>query len=148
MRKLRHALVLFALSALTACTRTYYKEFAVDPQERSYPVRAQFDDIKGYLVSRGLRVLFESDGFIAVELDTASGASGRTAPSDSLQVRRTADRVELTLVRRSSGADFAAGQLKTFQDALESRLRERTGHAVSIRLVEQRVSPITNVQFQ
>jgi len=148
MRKLRHALVLVALSALTACTRTYYKEFAVDPQERSYPVRAQFDDIKGYLVSRGLRVLFESDGFIAVELDTASGASGRTAPSDSLQVRRTADRVELTLVRRSSGADFAAGQLKTFQDALESRLRERTGHGVSIRLVEQRVSPITNVQFQ
>ena len=148
MPKLLHALAVVALSALAACTRTYYKEFAVDPQERGYPVRAQFEDIKGYIVSRGLRVLFESDGFIAVELDTASGASGRTAPSDSLQVRRTADRVELTLVRRSSGGDFQAGQLKTFQDALEARLRERTGHAVSIRLVEQRVSPISNIQFQ
>jgi hypothetical protein len=146
--ELRHALVVLALSALAACTRTYYKEFAVDPQERSYPVHAQFEDIKGYLVSRGLRVLFESDGFIAVELDTAAGASGRTAPSDSLHVRRTADRVELTLVRRSSGADFQAGQLKTFQDTLEGRLRERTGHAVSLRLVEQRVSPLSNVQFQ
>jgi hypothetical protein len=148
MRRLRHIVAIVVLSLLTACTRTYYKDFALDPLQRSYPVREQFEDIKAYLVSRGLRVLFESDGFIAVELDTVSGASGRTAPSDSLQVRRTTERVELTLVRRSSGPDFAAGQLKTFQDALEARLRERTGHPVSIRLVEQRVSPISNIQFQ
>jgi hypothetical protein len=38
--------------------------------------------------------------------------------------------------------------LKTFQETLEGRLRERTGHAVTIRLVDQRVSPISNVQFQ
>jgi hypothetical protein len=148
MPKLRHAFLIGVVSLLTACTRTYYKDFAVDPQERSYLARAQFEDIKGYLVSRGLRVLFESDGFIAVELETESGASGRNKPSDSLQVRRTADRVELTLVRRTPGPDFVAGQLKTFQETLEGRLRERTGHAVTIRLVDQRVSPISNVQFQ
>ena len=148
MPKLRHALLVVVLSLLSACTRTYYKDFAIDPQERSYSARAQFEDIKGYLVSRGLRVLFESDGFIAVELETASGTSRRDEPSDSLHVRRTVDRVELTLVRRSSGPDFPAGQLKTFQETLEGRLRERTGHAVTIRLVDQRVSPITNVQFQ
>ncbi len=148
MPNLRHAFLLVVLALLTACTRTYYKDFAVDPQERSYSARTQFEDIKGYLVSRGLRVLFESDGFIAVELETESGASGRNKPSDSLQVRRTADRVELTLVRRSPGPDFLAGQLKTFQETLEGRLRERTGHAVTIRLVDQRVSPISNVQFQ
>jgi hypothetical protein len=146
--KLGQALVAVGLALLTSCTRTYYKEFALDPQERSYPVRAQFEDIKGYLVSRGLRILFESDGFIAVELDTESGGSGRAAPSDSLHVRRTADRVELTLVRRSSGPDMPAGQLKTFQETLEGRMRERTGHAVSIRLVDQRVSPVSNIQFQ
>ena len=148
MPNLRHAFLLALLALLTACTRTYYKDFAVDPQERTYSPRAQFEDIKGYLVSRGLRVLFESDGFIAVELETDSGASGRNKPSDSLQVRRTADRVDLTLVRRSPGPDFLAGQLKTFQETLEGRLRERSGHAVTIRLVDQRVSPISNVQFQ
>jgi hypothetical protein len=145
---LRQAFLVVVLLLLTACTRTYYKDFAVDPQERNYSPRAQFNDIKDYLVSRGVRILFESDGFIAVELDTESGASGRNKPSDSLQVRRTADRVELTLIRRTPGPDFVPGQLKTFEETLESRLRERTGHAVSIRLVDQRVSPITNVQFQ
>jgi len=46
----------------------------------------------------------------------------------------------------SSGGDFPAGQIKTFQEALEGRLRERTGQPVTIRLVDQRVRPMTNIK--
>jgi len=137
MPSCRHALaVALALLALTACTQMYFKDFAVEPQDRAYAARAQFEDIKGYLLSRGLRIVTESEGFIAVDLE----------PGDTLQVRLTASKVDLTLVRRSSGQDFSAGQLKAFQETFESRLRERTGQPVIIRLVDQRVRPMTNIQ--
>jgi hypothetical protein len=127
------------LLALVACTRMYFKEFAVEPQDRAYTARAQFADIKAYVVSRGLRVVTESEHFIAVELEAG----------DNLQVRLLPEqKVELTLARRSSAADFPAGQLRTFQETLASRLRERTGQVVSIRLVDERVSPVSNVRFQ
>jgi hypothetical protein len=127
-----------AVLALAACTQMYFKDFAVEPQDRAYAARAQFEDIKDYLLSRGLRVVTESEGFIAVDLE----------PGDTLQARLTANRVDLTLVRRSSGQDFSAGQLKAFQETFESRLRERTGQVVSIRLVDQRVSPVSSMRLQ
>lgn len=132
------------LLAVAACTQTYYKDFAVEPQDRAYAARAQFDDIKGYLLSRKLRIVTESDGFFAVDLE--SEGAGRTAPADNLQIRLLPGRVEMTLVRRSAGADFSAGQLKAFQETFEARLRERSGQPVSIRLVDQRVRPMTNIQ--
>lgn len=132
------------LLAVAACTQTYYKDFAVEPQDRAYAARAQFDDIKAYLLSRKLRIVTESEGFFAVDLE--SEGAGRSAPADELRVRLLAGRVEMTLVRRSAGADFPAGQLKAFQETLESRLRERTGQPVTIRLVDQRVRPMTNIQ--
>ena len=132
------------LLALAACTQTFYKDFAVEPHDRAYVARAQFDDIKAYLLSRKLRIVTESEGFFAVDLE--SEGTGRTAPADELRVRLLAGRVEMTLVRRSAGADFSAGQLKAFQEAFESRLRERTGQPVTIRLVDQRVRPMTNIQ--
>lgn len=127
-----------AMLLLTACTQMYFKEFAVEPQDRAYTARAQFEDIKGYFLSRGLRIVTESEGFIAVDLESG----------DTLQARLTANKVDLTLARRSSGQDFSAGQLKAFQETFESRLRERTGQVVSIRLVDQRVSPTSNVRLQ
>jgi len=132
------------LLALAACTQTFYKDFAVEPQDRAYAARVQFDDIKAYLLSRKLRIVTESDGFLAVDLE--SEGTGRTAPADELRVRLLPSRVEMTLVRRSAGADFLPGQLKAFQETFESRLRERTGQAVTIRLVDQRVRPMTNIQ--
>jgi hypothetical protein len=132
------------LLAIAACTQVYYKDFTVEPQDRAYAARAQFDDIKSYLLTRRLRIVTESEGFFAVDLE--SEGAGRTAPADELRVRLLAGRVEMTRVRRSAGADFAAGQLKTFQETFESRLRERTGQPVTIRLVEQRVRPMTNIQ--
>jgi len=132
------------LLAVAACTQTYYKDFAVEPQDRTYAARAQFDDIKGYLLSRKLRIVTESEGFFSVDLE--SEGAGRTAPSDNLQIRLLPGRVEMTLVRRSAGADFSAGQLKAFQETFEARLRERTGQPVTIRLVDQRVRPMTNIQ--
>jgi len=129
---------------LAACTQMYYKDFAVEPQDRAYVARAQFDDIKGYLLSRRLRIVAGSEGYFAVDLE--SEGAGRTAPADTLQVRLFAGRVEMTLVRRSAGADFSAGQLKAFQETFESRLRERTGQPVTIRLVDQRVRPMTNIK--
>ena len=133
-----------ALLALAACTQTYYKDFAVEPQDRAYAARTQFEDIKGYLLSRRMRIVTESEGFFAVDLE--SEGAGRAAPADELRVRLHAGRVDMTLVRRSAGADFSAGQLKAFQEMFESRLRERTGQPVTIRLVDQRVRPMTNIQ--
>jgi len=124
------------LLAFAACTQTYYKDFAVEPQDRAYAAEAQFADIKAYVLSRGLRILTESTGFLDVELE----------PGDTLRVRLTPGKVQLTLVRTSSRGDFPAGQIKTFQEALEGRLRERTGQPVTIRLVDQRVRPMTNIQ--
>jgi hypothetical protein len=132
------------LLALAACTQTFYKDFAVEPRDRAYAARAQFDDIKDYLLSRKLRIVTESEGFFAVDLE--SEGTGRSAPADELRVRLLAGRVEMTLVRRSAGADFLPGQLKAFQETFESRLRERSGRAVTIRLVDQRVRPMTNIQ--
>ena len=124
------------LLAIAACTQTYYKDFAVEPQDRAYAAQAQFADIKAYVLTRGLRILTESAGFLDVELE----------PGDTLRVRLTPAKVELTLVRSSSRGDFPAGQIKAFQEALEGRLRERTGQPVTIRLVDQRVRPMTNIQ--
>ena len=127
---------LAALLALGACTQTYHKDFAVEPQDRAYAAEAQFADIKGYVLSRGLRILTESAGFLDVELE----------PGDTLRIRQMPGKVELTLVRTSSRGDFQDGQIRLFQDTLASRLRERTGQVVTIRLVDQRVRPMTNIQ--
>jgi hypothetical protein len=132
---LRRALAALLLAA-AACTQTYYKDFAVEPRDRAYAAEAQFADIKAWVLSRGLRILTESAGFLDVELE----------PGESLRVRLLPGRVELTLVRSSSRGDFAGGQVAAFQQALESRLRQRTGQPVTIRLVGERVRPMTNIQ--
>ena len=80
-----------ALIALTACTHTYFKDFAVDPQDRTYAPRAQFEDIKKYLLSRGLRVEGESDDYFAVRIEVQPAATGRSAPSDLLEARLVAN---------------------------------------------------------
>ena len=128
--------VLALVLALAGCTQTYYKDFAVEPRDRTYAAEAQFADIKAWVLSRGLRILTESAGFLEVELEAG----------ESLRLRQVPGKVELTLVRSSSRGDFPAGEIKAFQDALETRLRERTGQAVTIRLVDQRVRPMTNIQ--
>lgn len=150
MRSLGYAFAAAAaLLALTACTHMYFKDFAVDSQDRDYPARARFEDIKKYLLSRELRVVGESDDYFAVQIGAEPAATGRTAPSDILEIRLMAgQRVELTLGRRSSGADFSAEQLKVFREALEARVRERTGHVISIRLVDERTRPVTNMRLQ
>ncbi len=127
-----------------ACTLPDAKDVAGEPQGGASAARAQFEDIKGYLLSRKLRIVTESEGFLAVDLE--SEGAGRTAPADELRVRLLAGRIEMSLVRRSAGADFLPGQLKAFQETFESRLRERSGRAVTIRLVDQRVRPMTNIQ--
>ena len=126
-----------ALLALAACTQVYFKDFAVEPQDRAYSGRAQYEDIKRYLIARKLRTLIETRDYLAVELE----------PEDMLQVRLLpSQKVELTLVRRTARAAFTETQLRRFQQGLESRLREETGQVVTIRLVDERVRPITNIQ--
>ena len=127
------------LLAVAACTRTYLKEFAVDPQDRAYAAREQYDDLRAYLRSRGLRTVMETNNLLEVEIE----------PGDTLRVRLTAEpKVELTLARTSKGSDFTAGEVRRFQGTLEGRMRERTGQPVTIRLVDERVTPISNVRFQ
>ena len=128
-----------ALLAVAACTRTYLKEFAVDPQDRAYTAREQYDDFRAYLRSRDLRTVIETNSLLEVEIE----------PGDRLRVRLTAEpKVELTLVRTTKGSDFTAGEVRRFQGTLEGRMRERTGQPVTIRLVDERVTPISNVRFQ
>jgi uncharacterized protein YecE (DUF72 family) len=123
--------------ALAACTQVYYKDFVVEPRDRAYSGRAQFDDIRRYLLARKLRVLVETPSFLEVELET----------QDALRVRLVPEqKVEMTLVRSTKGADFPAGQLERFQEGLEHRLREETGQIVTIRLVGERTRPLTNLQ--
>jgi len=130
------------LLALPACTSVYYKDFAVDSQDRAYTGRAQFDDIRRYLRSRKLRTIIETNDLLVVELEK----EGRD--EDSLQVRLTpAQRVEMTLTRRSAGENFSDSQLRRFREAFEARLRAETGHRVSIRLVAERQRPLTNLGF-
>jgi hypothetical protein len=127
-----------ALLALAACTQVYFKDFAVEPQDRAYSGRAQYEDIKRYLLARKLRIVIETRDYLAVELER----------EDTLQVRLLpSQKVELTLVRRSAGANFSEAQVRRFQEGLESRLREETGQIVAIRLVDERVRPITNIGF-
>lgn len=134
---MRSALAIGALLALAACTQVYFKDFAVEPRDRAYSGRAQYEDIKRYLLARRLRIIIETKDYLAVELE----------PEDSLQVRLLpSQKVELTLVRRSSGSNFSEAQVRRFQQGLESRLREETGQIVTIRLVDERVRPITNIQ--
>jgi hypothetical protein len=132
---LRRAVAALLLAG-AACTQTYYKDFAVEPRDRSYAAEAQFADIKAWVLSRGLRILTESTGFLDVELE----------PGESLRIRLVPGKVELTLVRSSPRGDFPAGEIRKFQQALESRLRERTGQPVTIRLVDERTRPLTNIK--
>lgn len=128
-----------AMLLLTACTQTYYKDFAVEPQDRAYTGRAQYEDIKRYLLSRKLRTLIETRDLLEVELE----------PQDSLRVRLLpTQNVELTLVRKSTGPNLSQTQVRRFQEGLESRLREEAGQIVTIRLVDERTRPLTNLRFQ
>jgi hypothetical protein len=136
MTRVRFA-VFAMVFGLAACTRTYYKDFVVEPRDRAYAARAQFDDIRRYLLARKLRILIETRNLLEVELE----------PQDTLRVRLVPEqKVELTLVRTSKGADIPAAQLRRFQEGLESRLREETGHIVTIRLIGERERPLTNIQ--
>ena len=83
--------------------------------------------------------MIETNNFLEVEME----------PGDTLRVRLTPQpKVELTLVRTSKGSDFTAADVRRFQDTFAGRLREQTGQAVAIRLVDQRVSPVINVGSQ
>ena len=136
MRILALAAVLLAVAS---CARTYYKEFTVEPQDRSYTVSQQFDDFTAYLRSRGLRTVIETNNLLEVEID----------PGDTLLVRLVPDaKVELTLTRRTKGSDFTAAEVRRFQETFEQRIRETTGRGLSIRLVDQGVAPLTNIKLQ
>jgi hypothetical protein len=127
-----------AALALAACTQTYYKDFAVEPQDRAYAGRAQYEDIKRFLLSRKLRTIMETKDLLVVEME----------PQDTLQVRLLPNqKVEMTLARTTSGANFNETQVRRFQDGFERSLREETGHIVSIRLVAERERPLTNLGF-
>jgi len=127
-----------AVPALAACTQIYYKDFAVEAGEANYPPMAQYEDIKRYGLERGLPVTGEGPGFI--KFDLGSG--------DTLEVRvAQGPRVELTLVRVTSGEDFSARDLEQFRDRLEARLREQTGRIVRVRLAGERERARSNVTF-
>jgi len=135
----RSCLAIGALLALAACTQVYYKDFAVEPQDRAYTGRAQYEDIKRYLVSRKLRTVIETPDLLVVEME----------PEDTLQVRLLpTQKVEMTLVRSTTGANFTEAQVRRFRQGFEKSLREETGHIVSVRLVDERTRPITNLRFQ
>ena len=127
---------LATLALLAACGGMYFSDFTVDTAEPGYAAREQFDDIKRYALERGLRVTGESRGFVRFELDAAN----------SLEVRLDPDRVELTRVRRSSGAGFSEAETREFQSRLEARLRER-GRLIRVRFVGEREKPRSNVTF-
>jgi len=129
---------LAALLALAACTQVYYKDFAVQPQDRAYTGRAQYEDIKRYLLSRKLRTIIETNDLLVVELEK----------EETLQVRLLpAQAVEMTLVRSTTGEDFTETQVRRFREGFERSLREETGQVVSIRLVDERKRPLTNLGF-
>jgi len=135
----RSCLAIGALLALAACTQVYYKDFAVEPQDRAYTGRAQYEDIKRYLMSRKLRTVIETPDLLVVEME----------PEDTLQVRLLpTQKVEMTLVRSTTGANFTEAQVRRFREGFEKSLREETGHIVSVRLVDERTRPITNLRFQ
>jgi len=135
----RSCLAIGALLALAACTQVYYKDFAVEPQDRAYTGRAQYEDIKRYLMSRKLRTVIETRDLLVVEME----------PEDTLQVRLLpTQKVEMTLVRSTTGANFTEAQVRRFRQGFEKSLREETGHIVSVRLVDERTRPITNLRFQ
>ena len=136
---MRSCLAIGALLALAACTQVYYKDFAVEPQDRAYTGRAQYEDIKRYLMSRKLRTVIETPDLLVVEME----------PEDTLQVRLLpTQKVEMTLVRSTTGANFTEAQVRRFREGFEKSLREETGHIVSVRLVDERTRPITNLRFQ
>ena len=135
----RVGLAMAAVALAAACTRTYYKEFVVEPQDRAYQARAQFDDVRSYLRSRGLRTVIETNSFLEVEVE----------PGSTLRVRLTPQpKVELTLVRATKGSDFTAAEVRRFQETFAGRFREQSGQPVTIRLVNERVSPVINVGSQ
>jgi hypothetical protein len=122
--------------ALAGCGGMYFSDFTVDAAEPSYTAREQFDDIKRYALERGLHVTGEGAGFAKFELDAAN----------ALEMRLDPDRVQLTLVRISSGAGFSEAETREFENRLEARLRER-GRNVRVRFVGERERPRSNVTF-
>jgi len=130
------AILLAVVFVLGGCTQMYLKRFEVAPQDQTYPARAQFDDIKAYVGSRGFPVYSEESNYISFQLATNKGAIRPTAPSDYLEMRLLPeDKVELVLTRITSGPDYSDEQVRIFQETLQTRIRERTGQIISVRFV-------------
>jgi hypothetical protein len=133
---MRAATLLATLLALAGCTQIYLKRFEVAPEDQAYSARAQFEDIKQYVRSRGFRVESEERDYASFQLATNKGAINPSAPSDYLEIKLLPqDKVELVLVRISSGPNYSEAQVKMFQETLQTRIRERTGKAISVRFV-------------
>lgn len=132
----RSAVLLAVLFALQGCTQIYIKRFEVAPNDQAYSARAQFEDIKQYLRTRGFPVSHEERDYAFFQLATNMGTSSPTAPSDYLEVRLLPeDKVELVLGRISSGSNYSNAQVKMFQDTLQTRIQERTGKVIVVRFV-------------
>jgi hypothetical protein len=131
----RAALLAWVL-ALSACTQVYFKRFEVAPEDPTYSARAQFEDIKKYVRERGFPVDKDERNYASFQLATNKGAINPSAPSDYLEVKLLPeDKVELVLVRISSGPNYSNAQVKVFQETLQNRVQERNGKAISVRLV-------------
>lgn len=134
---LRRILVV-AILLLAGCTQIYFKRFEVAPEDRSYPARAQFEDIRNHVRERGFRVMEDERDYARFELATNWGTNSPSAPSDYLEIKLLPqDKVELVLVRISSGPDYSDAQVKTFQQTLQTRIRERTGKLITVRFVSE-----------
>lgn len=125
-----------AIVALAGCTQIYFNRFAVDPADPSYASHVQFEDIRSYVRERGFRVEKDERDYASYQLATNRDSINPAAPSDYLELRLTPEsKVELVLVRISSGPNYSDAQLKVFQDTLQTRILERTGKVISVRFV-------------
>ena len=66
--------------------------------------------LANYLLSRGLRTVIETNNFLEVEIEKGDTLQVRLLPTQT---------VELTIVRRTSGADFTPLELRAFRENLE-----------------------------
>jgi hypothetical protein len=122
-----------------ACTRIYIHKFSIEPVDNFGSSRALYTTVREYLSERGFPVDRETEHKVSFQLATIQGNILPTAPSDYLTLSlNQQDRVDIELVRISSGGDFSKQQLNAVKDTLEKRIFERSGKKIKVTFVETR----------
>lgn len=136
------AVMLVALVTLTACTRIYTHNFVFETIDNFDSPRTLYTTVREYMIERNFPIDRETTNSVSFQLATIQGKINPAAPSDYFTLNlNESNRVEVELVRISSGGDFSKQQITAIVETLEKRVLERSGKRIAVKHVQTKRQP-------